>query len=39
MVLRVADRKDNCSDTDAVGVIGVNAYMVDVQAPFGGVKA
>ena len=25
-----------CSDTDAVGLIGVNDYMVDVQAPFGG---
>jgi hypothetical protein len=36
MVLRVADCKYNCSDTDAVGLIGVNDYMVDVQAPFGG---
>ena len=35
----VTDCKDTCSDTDAVGVIGVNDYVVDVQAPFGGVKA
>jgi hypothetical protein len=39
MVLRITDCKDTCSDTDAVGLIGVNDYMVDVQAPFGGVKA
>ena len=36
MVLRITDCKDTCSDTDAVGLIGVNDYMVDVQAPFGG---
>ena len=39
MVLRITDCKDTCSDTDAVGLIGVNDYMVDVQAPSGGVKA
>ena len=32
----VTDCKDTCSDTDAVGLIGVNDYVVDVQAPFGG---
>jgi acyl-CoA reductase-like NAD-dependent aldehyde dehydrogenase len=37
MVLRITDCEDTCSD--AVGLIGVNDYMVDVQAPFGGVKA
>ena len=35
MVLSVTDCKYTCSDTYAVGLIGVNDYMVDVQAPFG----